>query len=406
MCAGARARGTGERVYSKRTHLKIFSGVSTRVVAFRFEQRFTAEYARRLDNNTAPYLALNLVNRWLGLRLDSLGSQLTAAVAIVCVVIPLSVSASSCGLALMYAISVTGSLNWLVRASTETQTFLSCVQRVVYYSHLPIEAEVDAPPGAAPPPPAWPAAGAIEISHLNLKYRPELPLVLRDLSLSIPGGAKVGIVGRTGSGKSSLALALFRIVEPEEGSTITIDGLNIGKGFMGLGVLRERLAIIPQDPTLFSGTVRWNLDPKGEHDDATLNRALADVQLTAALPSLDEVVAEGGSGLSTGQRQLLCIARALLKNASLLILDEATSALDAESEALVQDALGRLIEGRTTVVIAHRLSTVINADQIAFVKDGRVTEVGTHESLMARKGLYYGLMSMQMSGYDKAGTGI
>jgi ABC-type multidrug transport system fused ATPase/permease subunit len=256
----------------------------------------------------------------------------------------------------------------------------------------------------------------IALADVSFAYanRPDFPVLSR-LSLTIPAGRVTALVGPSGAGKSTVAALLNGLYEPTSGA-IRVDGVGRARAGGSNDAYLRRVSVVRQAPALFTDTVANNIAygavayrPVSQGDiERAAQLANAD-EFIRRLPLGYETMLGDGAGyvqLSGGQKQRIAIARALLKNASLLILDEATSALDAESEALVQDALGRLIEGRTTVVIAHRLSTVINADQIAFVKDGTVAEVGTHESLMARKGLYYGLMSMQMSGYDEAGTGI
>lgn len=254
----------------------------------------------------------------------------------------------------------------------------------------------------------------IDFTNVCFSYanRPDVP-VLHNLTLSIPAGRVTALVGPSGAGKSTIAALLNGFYEPSSGA-ITVNG--VGRAGVPKEAYLSRVSAVRQAPALFTDTVANNI-AYGAVAYRPVTRA--DVVTAATLANADtfirrlpggyETMLGEGSGfvqLSGGQKQRIAIARALLKNASLLILDEATSALDAESEALVQDALVRLIEGRTTVVIAHRLSTVINADQIAFVKDGAIAEVGTHDTLMARKGMYYGLMSIQMSGYDEAGMGI
>jgi len=221
--------------------------------------------------------------------------------------------------------------------------------------------------------------------------------VLKNVNLNIKSKEKIGVVGRTGAGKSSLTLALFRIIEPAEGF-VSIDNLNTST--IGLLDLRRRLAIIPQDAALFEGTVRDNLDPGHVHDDTELWSVLDHARLkdhVSSMPGkLDATVHEGGSNLSAGQRQLVSLARALLTPSNILVLDEATAALDTETEEHIQEALQVLARGRTMLVIAHRLSTITMCDQILVLHEGKVSERGTHLELLAMRGRYAAMWRKQV----------
>jgi ATP-binding cassette subfamily C (CFTR/MRP) protein 1 len=360
------------------------AGLAT-IRAFRAEPRFAAEFTRRLDrNNVANFLGGILINRWLGLRLDWIGALLVGVVALVSVLTAGSANAGLVGLALSYALNVTGLLNWLVRGSTETETYLSSVERQEAYAALPVER----PPvvEANRPPAEWPARGAVSFRGVAARYRPELEQVLRGVSFEVAAGSRVGVCGRTGSGKSSLMLALFRIVELERGQ-ILLDGVDIAG--VGLDDLRSRLAIIPQDPTLFAGELRYNLDPLGAHSDLELLGALERVGLgeaARALGGLGGKVAEGGENLSTGERQLVCLARALLRKARVLVLDEATASVDVATDALVQRMLREAFAGCTVLTIAHRINTIVDSDRILVLDAGEVAEFGAPQELLAREG--------------------
>ncbi|EAW12808.1 ABC transporter C family protein [Aspergillus clavatus NRRL 1] len=284
---------------------------------------------------------------------------------------------------------------------------MNCVERVLEYSDITTERYegLDAPAG-------WPSKGRLEVTNLSLSYAPDQPLVLRQVSFQIKPGEKIGIVGRTGAGKSSLALALFRFLEAQEGR-ILIDGVNISQ--INLRDLRRRIGIIPQDPTLFAGTIRSNLDPFNEHDDCELLIALGRVQwvmqdgdiLSAvghvrtgkeldsqtdeallhektALSELNASVAEGGSNFSQGQRQLLCLARAILAAPKILVLDEATSAVDVATDEVIQKSIrSDFGQGSSTMlVIAHRISTIADFDRVLVLDAGRVIEFASPWDLM------------------------
>lgn len=239
------------------------------------------------------------------------------------------------GLSVTYALQITQTLNWLVRMTSDVETNIVAVERIKEYGETKQEAAWDLPNSKVPI--SWPELGRVEFKDFQVRYREGLDLVLRGITFVVQGGEKVGIVGRTGAGKSSLTLSLFRIIEAASGSII-IDGLDISK--LGLHALRSRLTIIPQDPVLFSGTVRINLDPFNTHSDDDIWRALELAHLKSFVKGLaaglNHEVSEGGENLSVGQRQLVCLARALLRKTKVLILDEATAAVDLETDDLIQ----------------------------------------------------------------------
>ncbi|BDD59487.1 hypothetical protein MAP00_004694 [Monascus purpureus] len=369
-------------------------GVST-IRAYRQGNRFSLENEWRMDANLRAYFPSICANRWLAVRLEFIGSIIifsSAGLAIASVATGSGLSAGMVGLAMSYALQITQSLNWIVRQTVEVETNIVSVERVLEYANLPSEA-----PDVIfkkRPNIGWPAQGGVSFHHYSTRYRPGLDLVLKDINLDIKPREKIGVVGRTGAGKSSLTLALFRIIEPVSGS-ISIDGLNIST--IGLFDLRSRLAIIPQDPALFEGTVRDNLDPRHVHDDTELWSVLDHARLKDHVASmdgqLDAMIAEGGSNLSQGQRQLVSLARALMTPSNILVLDEATAAVDVETDALLQRTLRSSdFRDRTIITIAHRINTIIDSDRIIVLDKGRVVEFDTPAELIKRGGMFYELV--------------
>ena len=274
---------------------------------------------------------------------------------------------------------VTETLNWLVRMVCALETNAVSLERIFQYSSDGEEAawETGRDEEVAED---WPATGRLQLTNLTVRYRQNLDPVLTDLSLSLEPGERVGVVGRTGAGKSSLTLALFRVLEAEAGEVI-LDGQNIAG--LGLQKLRRSITIIPQDPVLFSSTLRFNLDPSKEYPDQRILECLQLAGLGDAGSDLDVEVQERGENFSVGQRQLICLARALLRSSRILVLDEATAAVDPDTDAVVQRTVREQFEGCTVVTIAHRLNTVLDSDRVLVLEAGRVKEIGPPDQLLA-----------------------
>ncbi|MCB1354604.1 MAG: ABC transporter ATP-binding protein [Rhodobacteraceae bacterium] len=241
--------------------------------------------------------------------------------------------------------------------------------------------------------------GVIHFEDVSFAY-PDGHVALENVSLTIPQGRKTAFVGRSGAGKSTVFNLLPRLYDPTAG-TISIDGIDIRD--MTLASLRDQIAVVSQDSVLLSGSVADNIGfgrkgaTRAEIEEAA-RAAAADGFIRALPQGYDTMVRPTEQAFSGGERQRLSIARAMVRNAPILLLDEATSALDAESEAQIQKALARLAEGRTTLVIAHRLATVMDSDLIVVMDRGRVVEMGRHQELLDRGGLYADLFALQFSG--------
>lgn len=355
--------------------------------AYREEGRFNRLVQKLFDETNSPYFLVLMAQRWLSVRLEIIGALLTFFAASFGVLARDSISPALLGLSLSYALQVTGTLNWCIRQFTETEVAMNAVERVSYYGYE-IENEPDAVIPSNRPAEQWPDKGLITVKDLQMRYSPELPLILKNLSFQVNSQEKIGVVGRTGSGKSSLMNALFRMVE--FGGLIEIDYVNIQQ--IGLTDLRSRLAIIPQDPVLFSATVRFNLDPFNEYSDSDMWSCLEKANLKAKISQmeggLEAMIAEGGENLSVGQRQLLCLARALLRKPRVLIMDEATANVDYETDTIIQKCLRVEFKDATILTIAHRLNTIVDYDRVIVLKDGEIVEFDAPKRLLDTDGVF------------------
>ncbi|KFP52290.1 Canalicular multispecific organic anion transporter 2, partial [Cathartes aura] len=365
------------------------SGASV-IRAYRRVKSFVDISDLKMDENQKSYYPGIVSNRWLGVRVEFVGNCIVLFAALFAVIGKNSLNAGLVGLSVSYALQVTLSLNWMVRMTSELETNIVAVERIKEYS----ETETEAPwiiEGKSPPE-DWPSKGELEFVNYSVRYRKGLDLVLKGLNLQVHGGEKIGIVGRTGAGKSSMTLCLFRILEAVKGE-IKIDGVKISE--IGLHDLRSRLTIIPQDPVLFSGTLRMNLDPFNKYSDEEIWKALELSHLkrfVSSQPStLDYECSEGGENLSVGQRQLVCLARALLRKTRILILDEATAAIDLETDDLIQLTIRTQFEDCTVLTIAHRLNTIMDYTRVLVLDNGTIAEFDTPASLIASKGIFYSM---------------
>uniref|UniRef100_A0AAR2J8R4 ABC-type glutathione-S-conjugate transporter n=1 Tax=Pygocentrus nattereri TaxID=42514 RepID=A0AAR2J8R4_PYGNA len=357
--------------------------------AYGYQERFLEQNTVTIDNNLKCVCQLIVSNRWMAIRLEFLGNLVVFFSALFAVISRDSLDSGLVGLSVSYALNVTLILNTLVRMTSQLETHVVSVERVKEYAEIPNEAAWIA---EKRPPDGWPSEGRVRFEDYKVRYRPELELVLHGITCDIRSNEKIGIVGRTGAGKSSLTNCLFRIMEAAEGR-ILIDGVDIAR--LGLHDLRSRLTIIPQDPVLFSGTLRMNLDPFEKYSDEDIWKVLELAHLKdfvgGLAAGLQHEVAEGGENLSVGQRQLLCLARALLRKSRILILDEATAAVDLETDNLIQTTIRREFAHCTVLTIAHRINTILDSSRVMVLDAGKIVEFDSPATLLQKQGQFFAL---------------
>ncbi|XP_054155033.1 multidrug resistance-associated protein 1-like [Oppia nitens] len=358
------------------------NGLSS-VRAYQCSERFIREIEYRLDANQKCLFPNILSTSWLQIRMAVLSNLLIFFAALFAVLAKDRLTGGSIGVSLSLAIALMPSFESLIRGFIQIENCIVSVERVDEYTKLKPEADWHS---TVELPTDWPSSGSVRFDGYGTRYRPGLDLVLRGIDVCIKPSEKIGIVGRTGAGKSSLTLALFRIIEPAMGN-IVIDDIDISR--LGLQELRSRLTIIPQEPVLYSGTIRSNLDPFDSYTDSDLWSVLEQSHLKLFVQSLDSKldspVSESGDNLSVGQRQLVCLARALLRHTSVLILDEATAAVDVETDALIQRTIRQEFSTCTVLTIAHRINTIMDSDRVLVFNDGRVAEFAEPDVLLANK---------------------
>ncbi|XP_021104693.1 multidrug resistance-associated protein 4 isoform X2 [Heterocephalus glaber] len=372
--------------------------------AYRAEERCQELFDAHQDLHTEAWFLFLTTSRWFAVRLDAICAIFVIVIAYGSLILAHTLDAGQVGLALSYGLMLMGMFQWSVRQSAEVENMMISVERVMEYTNLEKEAPWEY---QKRPPPGWPQEGVIIFDNMNFTYSLDGPVVLKHLTALIKSTEKVGIVGRTGAGKSSLISALFRLSEPE--GKIWIDKILTTE--IGLHDLRKKMSIIPQEPVLFTGTMRKNLDPFNEHTDEELWNALEEVQLKEAIEDLpgkmDTELAESGSNFSVGQRQLVCLARAILKKNRILIIDEATANVDPRTDELIQKKIREKFAHCTVLTIAHRLNTIIDSDKIMVLDSGRLKEYDEPYILLQNKeSLFYKMVQQLGKGEAAALTEI
>ncbi|XP_041674410.1 probable multidrug resistance-associated protein lethal(2)03659 [Drosophila eugracilis] len=359
------------------------------------QELLTKEYDNYQDLHSSGYYTFLSTNRAFGYYLDLFCVAYVISVTLMSYFNPPLDNPGQIGLAITQAMSMTGTVQWGMRQSAELENSMTSVERVLEYRSLESEGEFESPADKKPPK-NWPREGQIIAEDLSLRYNPDPKTdnVLKSLDFVIQPREKIGIVGRTGAGKSSLINALFRL-SYNDGSMV-IDNRDIGE--MGLHDLRSKISIIPQEPVLFSGTMRYNLDPFEQYTDDKLWEALEEVHLkeeVSELPKgLESMIAEGGANYSVGQRQLVCLARAILRENRILVMDEATANVDPQTDALIQSTIRKKFRDCTVLTIAHRLNTIIDSDKVMVLDAGNLVEFGSPYELLTQSWskIFYGMV--------------
>ncbi|XP_034747580.1 multidrug resistance-associated protein 9-like [Etheostoma cragini] len=337
------------------------------------------------DTNTTHLLLFNYGLYWMSHVMGFLCVVMALIVSLLVVFVSNDVcSPPMKALSLNFILQLSANFQYLLLSMISVEARFISVERLLEYLTGSEELE-GGQREVEPAPEDWPQTGVITFLDYKMRYRQNLPFVLNGLHLHIRAGEKIGIVGRTGSGKSSLAVALFRLVEPAAGSVL-IDGVDITS--ISLSHLRNKLSIIPQDPILFTGTIRSNLDPVNRHSDEEIWAALEKTYMKDAIWGLEgklqaELVDNGGN-FSLGQKQLISLSRALLRDSKIILLDEATASIDAETDSLIQITIREAFRHSTVLTIAHRIHTVLEADRILVLNQGQVVEFDHPDVLKQR----------------------
>jgi len=373
-------------------------GAST-IRTFNKEDTFIRRFHVFSDRNTSAQMNFLSAQRWLGIRIELLGAVIVFVAGILVISFngTLALGPGMVGLLIRWSSGLTTSLSFLVDNVSEAEGAVTAIERVSRMAETPQELDFDKKGGSIVDA-SWPSKGELEFRNVKMRYRPRLPLALDGLSFRIKAGQHCGVVGRTGAGKSTISTALFRLVEIESGK-ITVDNVDLSK--LGLSDIRGRsngIAIIPQDPFLFAGTLRECLDPFGLSSDENILDALASVRMLSRFSVrmldrkgggyLDSHVEEGGANFSVGERSLLVLARAILARPKLLLMDEATANIDGETDSFIQKMLRTRFQSTTMLTIAHRLDTIMDYDVILVMDDGKMAEFGSPLMLIERNGLF------------------
>ena len=291
----------------------------------------------------------------------------------------------SVGIMFTYSLMLEQGLASSFSMFSDLETSMISMERCYKYTQLKPEKNFTLPEDNYLKEKNWPNEGKIKFSDLSIKYRPNTEVVLKHINFEILPGEKVGICGRTGSGKSTICLSIFRLIEPYTG-TIYIDDVDIQK--VGLNLLRSNLTYIPQEPTIMEGTLKFNIDPFNIYKNEKIVEVLKFIGFEYTEDDdniLERHIEVNGNNLSIGERQLICIARAVLKKTKIIIMDEATANIDVKTEEKIQKLFNSTFNECTVITIAHRIKTIINYDKILVLENGKVIEFNSPKVLLSNK---------------------
>ena len=364
----------------------VFGALTIR--AFKLSKYFIEDFRKKADNFLKTRIFLVGIMNWYTLMLDFLSYMFIVFLILFSIFFRHDFEPATIGILLNYCVQIQDELVRYLTCRSNLENDMVGLERAIAYTkiiqerpdHMPKDNQIG----------VWPSEGGIRFENYSVQYRPETEIVLKNLNFEINPREKIGIVGRTGSGKSTIALCLFRILEAKEGK-IFIDDVDIAE--VGLKKLRSNITIIPQDPTLMEGSLKFNIDPLNIHTEQEIEDVMREIGFWYICErnleenknkpdnekGLNMIITENGGNISIGERQLICITRAILRKSKIIIMDEATASIDVNTENIIQKAINNLLNDSTILTIAHRIKTVLNSDRILVLDNGEVKDFEVSE---------------------------
>ena len=370
----------------------VFGALTIR--AFKLNNYFIDDFRKKADNFLKTRIFLVGIMNWYTLMLDFLSYMFIIFLILFSIFFRFDFEPATIGILLNYCVQIQDELVRYLTCRSNLENDMVGLERAIAYTKIiqerPDKMKNDDEIGL------WPSEGSIRFENYSVQYRPETEIVLKNLNFEINPREKIGIVGRTGSGKSTIALCLFRILEAKEGK-IYMDDVDISQ--IGLKKLRSNITIIPQDPTLMEGSLKFNIDPLNNHTEKEIEDVMREIGFWYICErnleenknkpdnekGLNMIITENGGNISIGERQLICITRAILRKSKIIIMDEATASIDVNTENIIQKAINNLLKDSTILTIAHRIKTVLNSDRILVLDKGQVVEFDKPKFLLANK---------------------
>ena len=361
---------------------------TTTIRAYNLQNKYIEIFQNKVDEHYKLLYYINGTGQWYLLCLNLLSMIFLSYMVIMTLMHKNKFTPKIIGIILTYSLVLQEDMIEFLSSFSNFENTMTKMERSLSYTHIISERPQSLTSDLSLR--NWPSKGEILFENFNVKYRNDTEMVLKNINFHLKPGEHLGIVGRTGSGKSTISLCLFRILEAFSGK-IYIDGVDISK--VGLNKLRRNITIIPQDSTLMNGTLRYNIDPASDYTDIeivnVMKRIGFDYIINRNKEGLDQNISENGSNLSIGEKQLICITRAILRKSKIIVLDEATASIDYKTEEIIQTALNELLSTSTMISIAHRIKTVMNADKILVLENGEIIEFDTPKQLLSNKNSYF-----------------